>query len=109
MGNLIMTRHSDLGNIKYDPKRNPPNHPMNPKTIFPIFRMDDKILGFKIEKNAAGEISKSHFIFKEIIGKGQFGMIWLVTKLPEMTNLVIKIIDKCDMYNKRCVETILNE
>jgi len=66
MGNLILTRHSDLGNLGHNPNRNPipPHHPMNPKTILPCFRMDDQILGLKIHKGAAGEISKSHFVFK---------------------------------------------
>jgi len=43
MGNLILTRHSDLGNIAYDPARNPipPHHPMNPNTIIPFFRMNE--------------------------------------------------------------------
>lgn len=63
----------------------------------------------KLDHGAAGEISKSHFMFKRILGHGQFGPIWLAEKLPLRELMVVKVMDKCEVYNRRCVDTVLNE
>lgn len=56
----------------YDPLKPPIplNHPLNPNSIFPCFRKNSLILGQKLEKGAAGDISKSHFLFIRILAHG---------------------------------------
>ena len=82
---------------------------MNPNAPLPLFRSDSRILLQKLKNGAAGEISRSHFVFKNILAQGQFGPVWLVEKLPEGEQMVMKIMDKCMAYNRRCVDTITNE
>lgn len=79
---------------------------MNPNSLF-LFRETNKI----ITQRVVGEkgIDKSNFVFKKVIGKSQFGTVWLVNKLPEMDQMVMKVMDKNDIYRKRCVDTVLNE
>jgi serine/threonine protein kinase len=48
-------------------------------------------------------------VFKKVIGKGQFGFVWLALKLPEDTPMVVKVMDKAIIFNKRCVDTVMNE
>jgi hypothetical protein len=61
----------DLLDKEYDPTRDPIpwTHPANPNPICPCFRRNSIILAKKLEHGAAGEISKSHFLFKRILGK----------------------------------------
>jgi serine/threonine protein kinase len=111
MGNLVMTKDSNLGNTKYDPTKMVirPDHPMNPNSIVPMLRMTNRILTLKLRNGAAGDISRSHFIFKTMLAQGQFGPVWLVEKLPDREKMVLKIIDKCKAYNRRCVDSSINE
>ena len=50
------------------------NNPMNPNTIFPLFRETNKIMNNRIVEGA--KITKTNFLFKKIIGKGKYGSIW---------------------------------
>jgi hypothetical protein len=63
----------------------------------------------KLDYGAAGEVSKSHFMFKRLIANGLFGPVWLAEKLPLREQMVIKVMDKCEIYHRRCVDTVLNE
>ena len=62
----------DLLDKEYDPTRDPIpwTHPANPNPICPCFRRNSIILAKKLEHGAAGDISKSHFLFKRILGHG---------------------------------------
>jgi len=84
-------------------------HQSNPNSIVPCFRNNARIMSEKLDHGAAGEISKSHFMFKRILGYGQFGPIWLAEKLPLRELMVVKVMDKCEIYHRRCVDTVLNE
>jgi serine/threonine protein kinase len=111
MGNIVMTKDSNLQNAVYDPDKIAirPDHPMNPNSIFPVLRMTNRILSLKMKKGAAGDISRSHFIFSKLLAEGQFGPVYLVEKLPDKEKMVMKIISKCKAYNRRCVDTVINE
>jgi serine/threonine protein kinase len=79
----------------------------NPNTIFPCLRNDDAILKERVKIET--EICKSHFLFKKVIGKGQFGLVWLAQKLHTNVDVVIKVMDKTIIFNKRCVDTVMLE
>ena len=107
-----------MGNTQYDhslkvynPAHNPIpiKHPLNPNSIFTCYRKNSLILGQKLENGAAGEISKSHFLFKRILAHGQFGPVWLAEKLPTREEYVVKVMTKTLIYNRRCVDTVMNE
>lgn len=87
----------------------PYNHPLNTNSIFPCYRKNSLILGQKLEHGAAGEISKSHFLFKRILAHGQFGPVWLAEKYPSREEFVVKVMSKTLIYNRRCVDTVMNE
>ena len=80
---------------------------LNPNTAFPLQRETNKIIGQRIVEGT--KVCKTNFIFKEIIGKGHYGPIWLVEKLPDREKMVIKIMDKLKIYKTRSVETVMNE
>ena len=83
------------------------NNPMNPNTIFPLFRETNKIMNNRIVEGA--KITKTNFLFKKIIGKGKYGSIWQVERLPDREQMVIKEMEKVKVYRMRAVDTILNE
>ena len=85
----------------------PITSPENPNTILPCFRHNNKSLSMRIASDQ--EVCKSHFVFRKIVGKGQFGFVWKVFKLPEHIDYALKVMDKTQIYNKRCVDTVMNE
>ena len=56
-----------------------------------------------------GEINKSTFALKYVVGKGSFGYVWRAEKKSNRFSYAIKIMDKARVYNKRCVDTVINE
>ena len=53
--------------------------------------------------------TKTNFIFREQIAKGQYGPIWLVERMPDREKLVIKEMSKLDIYRLHAVDTVINE
>ena len=81
--------------------------PMNPNTIFTFLRKTNRIISQRVIDQPG--VNKSNFIFKKVIGKSQFGTVWLVNKIPECEPLVMKVMEKNEIYRRRCVDTVLNE
>ena len=71
MGNIEnqAKRDSDGG---FSGNRNPIPlfHESNPNSILRCFRNNARIMSEKLDHGAAGEISKSHFMFIRILGHG---------------------------------------
>ena len=97
-----------LGKTYYpDKKLSLITNPMNPNTLLPMLRETNKIINNRIVEGA--KISKTNFLFKKIIGKGKYGPIWWVERLPDREQMVIKEMEKVKVYRMRAVDTIINE
>lgn len=48
-------------------------------------------------------------MFKNVIGKGSFGYVWKAEKRLTKIPYAIRVMDKSKIFNKRCVDTIINE
>ena len=56
-----------------------------------------------------GEVNKSCFVFKNVIGKGSFGYVWKVEKKPNRFPYAVKVMSKARVMNMRSVDTVMNE
>ena len=46
---------------------------------------------------------------KHVLGKGSFGFVWKAEKKSNKFPFAVKVMDKSEIYNKRCVDTVMNE
>ena len=53
--------------------------------------MTQKVVGCK-------DIDVQNFIFKKTIGRSRYGTVWIVEKMPEMETLVLKVMEKNEIY-----------
>ena len=73
-------------------------NPMNPNTLIPFYADKNKIISQRVIEYT--QVEKSNFIFRKVIGRSQFGTIWLVDKIPEIEPMVVKVMEKTEIYRR---------
>ena len=73
-------------------------NPMNPNTLIPFYADKNKIISQRVIEYS--QVEKSNFIFRKVIGRSQFGTIWLVDKIPEIEPMVVKVMEKTEIYRR---------
>lgn len=79
---------------------------MNPHAPLPFVTNRIKIMAQKIDLK---HLSKSHFQIIRELGASQYGDVWLAKKYPKMRQVVLKQMNKMELYKRRVLEAILNE
>ena len=81
---------------------------MNPNSYWFLApcRQNDKILALRIDQD---KVNKTHFVFEKLLNMSQFGQVWVARKLPSQARMVVKIMNKTDVFKTRSVDTVLNE
>ncbi len=54
-------------------------------------------------------ITKNHFQFQYVIGRGGFGKVWKVEKTKEKRLFALKEMSKARIISKRSVHSVMNE
>ena len=73
-------------------------NPMNPNTLIPFYADKNKIISQRVIEYS--QVEKSNFIFRKVIGRSKFGTIWLVDKIPEIEPMVVKVMEKTEIYRR---------
>ena len=55
------------------------------------------------------EVTKNHFLFHYMIGRGGFGKVWKVEKKKEKKLFAMKEMHKGRIISKRSVNSVMNE
>ena len=55
------------------------------------------------------EVSKNHFLFHYVIGRGGFGKVWKIEKKKEKKLYAMKEMNKGRVIQKRSVNSVMNE
>ena len=55
------------------------------------------------------EITKNHFLFHYVIGRGGFGKVWKIEKKKEKKLFAMKEMHKGRVISKRSVNSVMNE
>mmetsp|Transcript_28524 Transcript_28524/g.35252 ORF Transcript_28524/g.35252 Transcript_28524/m.35252 type:complete len:90 (-) Transcript_28524:1123-1392(-) len=65
---------------------------------------------YRIENNEEGlTITKQHFKFHCVVGKGGFGRVWKVERKKFKSMYAMKEMSKVRIVNKKSVNSVLNE
>ena len=59
--------------------------------------------------DAFAEVTKNHFLFHYVIGRGGFGKVWKVEKKKEKKLFAMKEMHKGRIISKRSVNSVMNE
>ena len=51
----------------------------------------------------------THFVLEKLIAKAQYGQVWVVRKLPNQQRMVLKTMNKTEIFKSRSIDTVLNE
>ncbi len=54
-------------------------------------------------------VSKNHFQFHYVIGRGGFGKVWRVEKKKDKENYAMKEMSKARVMSKKSVNSVMNE
>lgn len=60
------------------------------------------------DSNSAA-VSKNHFQFHYVIGRGGFGKVWRVEKKKDKENYAMKEMSKARVMSKKSVNSVMNE
>jgi serine/threonine protein kinase len=55
------------------------------------------------------EVTKNHFLFHYVIGRGGFGKVWKIEKKKEKKLFAMKEMHKGRIISKRSVNSVMNE
>ncbi len=70
---------------------------------------NDNVTGKCAGGNAPAAVTKNHFQFQYVIGRGGFGKVWKVEKKKERKLYAMKEMQKARIISKRSVNSVMNE
>lgn len=81
---------------------------MNPNShwILKPCLQSQKILALRVDPD---KVNKTHFIFEKLINNSQYGQVWVAIKLPSQQKMIIKTMQKTEIFKSRSVDSVLNE
>ena len=64
---------------------------------------------YRSEADTAITISRTHFKYRSIIGKGGFGKVWKVVHKKSKRLFAMKVMSKARVLAKKSVNSVMNE